>query len=138
MWAGSIEAQRQADEAYRKLRPNREVTKVHKRKNKTCRRKKKRRLPKSIRGMNYREYINSPHWKKKRAEFIESVGGRCERCGSTKQLQVHHKHYRTLKRESKEDVEVLCKECHELEHEEKGVTQTNELAAEFQKIIGKA
>jgi hypothetical protein len=64
----------------------------------------------------YTEYINSPTWKRIRDEKIKSVNGRCERCGLSKwsvTLTVHHRDYKHFKRERLEDLEVLCKKCHE-------------------------
>ena len=43
-------------------------------------------------------------------------GFKCERCGSKKDLQVHHKTYKRKGHELPGDVELLCKTCHEKEH----------------------
>ena len=79
----------------------------------------------------YETYIRSAEWKKKRIEFIESNFNtdkdrqttgyesayyKCDRCGwncPKDTLDVHHKHYRTLGKETRKDVMVVCKgECH--------------------------
>ncbi len=41
-------------------------------------------------------------------------GKHCGKCGESNEalLHVHHRHYQTYKRETKEDVVVLCKTCH--------------------------
>lgn len=59
----------------------------------------------------YREYLESPHWRALSKYFRESVGA-CEECGITDTLNVHHKHYRTLGDEQRNDVRVLCERCH--------------------------
>lgn len=44
----------------------------------------------------------------------------CEKCGERKPRMVHHKHYRTLRQETNEDLLAVCKICHlqiELEKE---------------------
>jgi 5-methylcytosine-specific restriction endonuclease McrA len=65
----------------------------------------------------YEEHLRSSQWQSIREIKIDSVGDRCERCGNDYlQLEVHHRHYRTLGREQLEDLEVLCKKCHEDEH----------------------
>jgi hypothetical protein len=63
--------------------------------------------------IGYREYIQSPDWRKKRERAFELIGRKCTRCGSTQQLEVHHITYNNLYSESTYDVEILCKSCHE-------------------------
>jgi hypothetical protein len=59
---------------------------------------------------------------------ILQAGFRCERCGRhyegrhvrttvMRWFQLHHLHYRTVGDERFEDVLVLCRLCHELEHD---------------------
>lgn len=60
----------------------------------------------------YQQVIRSQAWSDRRKRMIATAGG-CERCYLiTKDLELHHKHYETLGRESDEDLEVLCKACH--------------------------
>lgn len=74
-------------------------------------------IPKKTFDEEYREYIASAQWARIRDAKIESVGGRCEKCGASKwtnRLDVHHLHYRTFKKERMEDLQVLCHPvCHE-------------------------
>jgi hypothetical protein len=65
----------------------------------------------------YREYLKSRHWTQRRKLAIEQAGGKCNRCGATSFLQVHHLSYERLYMERKKDLEVLCRGCHENEHE---------------------
>lgn len=69
---------------------------------------------------NYRAYLRSAEWKEKRKEFIEAANGECEECGSKGKLQVHHLSYDNVGDENIDDVEVLCKDCHEDKEIEKG------------------
>jgi 5-methylcytosine-specific restriction endonuclease McrA len=69
----------------------------------------------------YSIYLNSNYWQRLRAEKLDSVGHKCERCGTTKTLQVHHKtYYRNgediLYHETLDDLECLCRACHEQHH----------------------
>jgi len=65
----------------------------------------------------YLKYIKSSLiWKKKRQEALEYYDNRCCSCGSKFNLQVHHKHYKTLFKESMNDLLVLCKYCHANHH----------------------
>lgn len=68
---------------------------------------------------SYHAQLLDPRWKAFR-EFIFVVRGRkCEKCGATEYLQIHHMHYHkgclaweyTCK-----DMLVLCKDCHQELH----------------------
>jgi len=60
----------------------------------------------------YVAYLKSTVWANFRQQVIEAAGNRCVRCRDLAFLQVHHKHYLTLGRESPNDVEALCPSCH--------------------------
>lgn len=68
------------------------------------------------RDLTYEEYIRSPWWRARKAAVIRYRGERCERCGCTHWLQLHHRTYERLCRELPEDVELLCDQCHREEH----------------------
>lgn len=61
--------------------------------------------------VEYSEYIQSPEWKIKEKEFIEKIG-KCQKCGTTEILSVHHKNYQSLGDETLSDICVLCWPCH--------------------------
>ena len=68
---------------------------------------------------SYQDYLDSYLWKEK-AEWIKEIFDyTCQKCGSKKNLQVHHLNYKSLGNERKEDVTVLCKKCHEEEHNDR-------------------
>jgi 5-methylcytosine-specific restriction endonuclease McrA len=60
----------------------------------------------------YRDYMGSPRWRAIRDWAFALHGGRCQECGATSGLEVHHLHYDTLGRERPEDLRVLCPGCH--------------------------
>lgn len=61
----------------------------------------------------YLEYINnSSEWKIKRAQVFSLKGRKCERCGGTNRIHVHHGTYTRLFNEMLEDLFVLCGYCH--------------------------
>ena len=62
--------------------------------------------------VDYKKYIQSEEWKKKSRAWIKETG-RCEMCNWRKTLCCHHKHYKTLGREKREDINVLCFICHQ-------------------------
>lgn len=63
----------------------------------------------------YLDYINSEEWAEKSRRFIWEASS-CENCGSKENLQCHHLNYDNLGNETREDVEVLCKKCHDDKH----------------------
>ena len=70
----------------------------------------------------YRSYLKSSEWAKIKIYLFESRGKKCERCGSKKRIQVHHKTYERIFNEDPSDLELLCELCHEKEH---GITRKN-------------
>ena len=69
----------------------------------------------SDRQLMHRQYLQSPAWKQKRMEALESYGCVCNRCGKHG-TDVHHKTYKRVGNEHLEDLEVLCRDCHEAHH----------------------
>lgn len=64
----------------------------------------------------HREYLNSPIWKGKRIEALMHYGCVCNRCGNHG-TDVHHKTYeRWGGTEEIDDLEILCRECHQAHH----------------------
>lgn len=61
----------------------------------------------------YNQYIHSPEWDGKRRRALARAGHKCENCGSTERLEVHHLNYERLTREKASDLKVLCDSCHE-------------------------
>lgn len=71
----------------------------------------------------YAEYLASDYWKELRRGWLE-IASSCERCSMPRylanicydqDLHLHHKNYRNLGREECDDLEVLCRRCHEIE-----------------------
>jgi hypothetical protein len=74
----------------------------------------------------YKRYLQSPQWKRLRRLAISSVDGFCQRCKQPKKdLEVHHKNYNNFGNEDLSDLEVLCKSCHELIHDNKDTAYEN-------------
>lgn len=72
----------------------------------------------------YRRYLRFPQWRAKRMQVFALYGRKCRKCGSTKKLEVNHKHYHNIFNERLEDLEVLCRSCHEEYHGIAPVTGT--------------
>ena len=64
----------------------------------------------------YAEYLKSSHWSLFKFNIIAARGMKCERCNSLKDIDLHHRTYRRIGTELPEDVELLCRVCHNREH----------------------
>lgn len=60
----------------------------------------------------YNAYIASSEWQEKRKQVFEQKWYKCEACGITEWLHVHHWTYRRLYKEKLSDLFVLCGYCH--------------------------
>jgi 5-methylcytosine-specific restriction endonuclease McrA len=63
----------------------------------------------------YTLYMQSQAWQVKRQQVLRRANGRCERCGQfAKWLDVHHLSYRNLANEPLEELQGLCRPCHDI------------------------
>jgi 5-methylcytosine-specific restriction endonuclease McrA len=67
--------------------------------------------------MEYKEYLQTKHWKIVRENALSYWDNKCALCFSEDNLNVHHRTYLSLGGERDNDVIVLCKVCHERHHE---------------------
>lgn len=65
----------------------------------------------------YEIYLKSPQWFAKRDQALKHHGAVCDKCGKKSDLQVHHKTYARLGKEKMEDLQILCRPCHNEVHE---------------------
>ena len=64
----------------------------------------------------YHKYLLSKKWKDFRESAFEFFGRQCGLCGNKHKLQLHHKSYRNIFKETFADVIILCSHCHGIEH----------------------
>ena len=64
----------------------------------------------------YKEYLQSEHWKETRTKALKRAGYKCQVCGYKSNLQVHHNNYSNLGHEDDTDLVVLCWKCHKTFH----------------------
>lgn len=64
----------------------------------------------------YLEYLESPEWWNLRKLALQRADYHCERCQSVERLDVHHRTYQRVGAEYLNDLEVLCRTCHQEEH----------------------
>lgn len=72
----------------------------------------------ALHGMPYIDYLRTPQWRYFRDWLIQRAGDKCQKCegGMLWGMEVHHLTYKRRGWESLEDVMVLCRRCHVLEH----------------------
>lgn len=70
----------------------------------------------SKRQKEYRKYLGSEHWIETKALAKRRAGYKCQLCGNTRYLQVHHNNYSRLGHEQDNDLIVLCRNCHAKYH----------------------
>lgn len=101
---------------YRKLKAKKKA------KNKPTPKKKKPKKtqePKERPFIPYRQQLLDERWKKKREQVLEHKGRKCEMCGATQNLQIHHKRYIYGKyawEYKMKDLLVVCGCCHQKVH----------------------
>ena len=68
----------------------------------------------------YIKFLNSNEWKHIRLRLFGERGRKCEMCGETQNLHVHHLTYKRFGgKELNEDLQVLCDICHMTVHSKK-------------------
>lgn len=70
----------------------------------------------AYRAMPYREYLQTEWWKRIKKAAIRRANFACQRCHKRAPLDVHHKTYDRLGTEHDQDLEALCRDCHNIEH----------------------
>lgn len=131
-WSGNKTACEEAARAYAMVRPRPKPVKV-KRHKKSRKRNKRLQPSPPPQGISYGEYLLSEWWAFVRRRKLSQTRGRCERCPE-KAVLVHHKHYKTLRREQNSDLESLCKQCHDIEHE--GIIQAENHLRSISREVG--
>lgn len=66
--------------------------------------------------LEYNDYISSPEWKE-RSKEIRKKNPKCSLCNRVGALHVHHRTYVRLGNEEDGDLITLCKDCHDLFHQ---------------------
>ena len=69
-----------------------------------------------LRALPYADYLQTVWWQTRRDRALRQGGWRCARCDNKRELQVHHKTYANKGCERDEDLEVICRPCHEGHH----------------------
>lgn len=73
-----------------------------------------------IKGMNYRDFLQTPYWKAIASDQRKKSGFKCQLCNSEGNLNVHHRTYESLGDElyqGSKNLIVLCRGCHAKHHD---------------------
>lgn len=62
-------------------------------------------------------YLHSEHWKTLRLHALDHHGRKCHNCQSTRFLDVHHLRYSSIYDVTVDDLQILCRPCHDKTHE---------------------
>lgn len=65
----------------------------------------------------YREYLLSDAWRRRRLKVLERCSGLCEGCLTNAATQVHHRTYAHVTEEFAFELMGLCDRCHDRVHE---------------------
>ncbi len=65
-----------------------------------------------------RRRLDPDNYRALRKQVLERDGWRCQWCGALRNLQVHHRKFRSsLGDDTAENLITLCADCHQAEHE---------------------
>lgn len=71
-------------------------------------------------------YLKSDHWSDLRKEALANAKFKCSKCECGGNLDVHHERYKSIYNVTQDDLSVLCRKCHNAEHEgKKDIRQAN-------------
>lgn len=71
-------------------------------------------------------YMITEQWKQLKLERLRIAQNKCESCGSTHNLHLHHITYERLTQELISDLVILCEECHQRQHNYYGYNRTTD------------
>ena len=79
-------------------------------------------VKKAVASLTYYEFLNTPYWEGVRQYKLKKAEYKCELCGKSGILNVHHKTYdrhgmEHVRSVADKDLIVLCKDCHRKFHE---------------------
>lgn len=76
-----------------------------------------------LKDMSYNEFLRTDYWKHVRQEKLRQCGHKCQLCGSTNKLHIHHNSYKHHGDEANhlEDLVVLCEQCHNTFHKHRKI-----------------
>ena len=84
-----------------------------------ARQRERRRAARKERQREYRRYLKSAGWRRRRSTAVARSDGFCEDCGSRSDLDVHHRTYARKGAELPNDLVALCRRCHTARHKGK-------------------
>lgn len=65
---------------------------------------------------SYKDYLKSKHWKELKKKKRDTRKAKCRVCHTEKNLNLHHRTYKSIGNEHVGDVIWLCADCHNETH----------------------
>ena len=97
-----------------------------------------------------KEYYKSKYWKAFIKELLKPDDVICDICGckrwkfdrkGTRKINrvfnIHHKHYNHLNKETRNDVMILCRRCHQMCHDILKISSDTEAIKDIKEVINK-
>lgn len=71
-----------------------------------------------IRNLRYQDYLQTEYWQAVRELKLRNSSGRCEYCGSTENIRIHHESYthKYCEYDHLDELSVVCDSCHKGVH----------------------
>ena len=70
----------------------------------------------SVNFREYKNYIASDRWARKKQKYFQKHKKECSACGQKNNIHLHHKTYSRLTIERPNDLVPICKSCHDKIH----------------------
>lgn len=84
---------------------------------------------------DYRTYMQSPAWQKKRDKVLKRANGICEGCGEARADDVHHLTYEHFMDEFLFELVAICRDCHiRIHQDEEGGEEVDETGLSLEEM----
>ena len=85
-------------------------------------------IKEKLKKMDYKDFLKTPYWAAISKHVKYLAGNKCEYCGSSEKLEVHHKTYENHGDELHhlEDLVCLCHDCHAMIHKKRNSNKTTD------------
>jgi len=93
----------------------------------------RRQRMKKLQSLPYYKYLKTNWWKGRREMMLKRADHKCNKCGSEKNLSVHHKNYKRIGGEKSKDLIVLCNHCHKRTH--KPTFEYKRMTKEYREVV---
>lgn len=75
------------------------------------------RTPDRVNRQTYAAHMASTEWAQRRDSYFHRYGWKCQACGATEDMHLHHRTYERFMHELDKDLVGLCSTCHKWVHQ---------------------